>query len=109
MPLRSRGTGRVSEGNLQGATNGVESSANDESRRVRVERGRRRPPEGQSSALAGAETCRNRFQTRPPGTPLRVLLLRVFEEYPIQPLRREAAFEQAVQEAGQGGFMAEYL
>ena len=33
MPLRSRGTGRVSEGNLQGATNGVESSASDEARR----------------------------------------------------------------------------
>ena len=32
MPLRSRGTGRVSEGNLQGATTGVESSANDEPR-----------------------------------------------------------------------------
>jgi len=46
MPLRSRGTGRVPVGNLQGATNGVKSSAN-EKRRLRVERGRRRPPEGQ--------------------------------------------------------------
>jgi hypothetical protein len=44
--------------------------------RVRVERGRRRPPEGQSSALAGAETCRNRFQTRPPGTPFRLRIHR---------------------------------
>jgi hypothetical protein len=30
MPLRSRGTGRVPRGNLQGATNGVESSAKRE-------------------------------------------------------------------------------
>ena len=69
MPLRSR---RHRADSLWGICkvqrSGVESSAN-EKRRLRVERGRRRPPEGQSSALAGAETCRNRFQTRPPGTP----------------------------------------
>ncbi|MFM8332930.1 MAG: hypothetical protein ACKN9T_14695 [Candidatus Methylumidiphilus sp.] len=32
--------------------------------------GRRRPPAGHGGALAEAETCWNRFQNRPPGTPL---------------------------------------
>jgi len=36
---------------------------------LRLERGRRGSPEGQSSVSAGVEACRNRFQTRVPGTP----------------------------------------
>jgi len=70
MPLRSRRHRAGSPwGTCKVQRSGVSRLRTMNPGGVRVERGRRRPPEGQSSALAGTETCWNRFQTRPPGTP----------------------------------------
>jgi len=68
-PAKPQAPGGFPLGNLQGATK-RRSHLRTRRAGLRVERGRRRLPVGQGGALAGAETCWNRVQTRPPGTPL---------------------------------------